>query len=121
MDLSGGATERVALALALAAEKGRVRTTASAEPRFGGTEPASVDVVGTGGPAVRMRVDLEHRVLLVEGDGRGLSALADEVRSTAETNDGGHQHIEHHPGHHYLAAGSPAMVLNSPHGAMPTR
>ncbi|MFC6428524.1 hypothetical protein ACFQBR_07925 [Nocardiopsis tropica] len=50
-----------------------------------------------------------------------MTALADDVRSMAGMDDGGHQHIEYFPGHHYLAAGSLAMVVNSPHGGMPAR
>ncbi|WP_415648661.1 hypothetical protein [Stackebrandtia soli] len=121
VDVSGGAAELVVLALALVAGEGCVEATASAEPSFGGTELASVQVVGNSGPGVRIRVDLEHRGLLIEGDRQGLTALADNVRSIAEMDDGGHQHIEYFPGHYYLAAGSLAMVVNSPHGGMPTR
>ncbi|MGW8527922.1 Imm32 family immunity protein [Nocardiopsis sp. NPDC055824] len=121
VDVSGDATELVLLALALVGGKGRVETTASAEPSFGGTELASVEVVGAGGPGVGVRVDVERRVLLIEGDRPGLTALADDVRSMAGMDDGGHQHIEYFPGHHYLAARSLAMVVNSPHGGMPAR
>ncbi|MFF9010343.1 Imm32 family immunity protein [Streptomyces goshikiensis] len=121
VDVSGGAAELVVLALALAAGKGGTETTASAEPSFGGTELASVEVVSTSGPGVRIRVDSERSALLIEGDRLGLAALADEVQSIAEMDDGGHRHIEYFPDHHYLVAGSLAMVVNSPHGGMPTR
>lgn len=121
VDVSGGAAELVALALALVAGNGHVEATTSAEPSFGGTELASIQVVGTTGPGVRIRVDLEHCGLLIEGDRQGLAVLADEVRAIAEMDDGGHQHIEYFPGHYYLAAGSLAMVVNSPYGGMPTR
>ncbi|MFF4243476.1 hypothetical protein ACFYY2_03265 [Streptomyces sp. NPDC001822] len=121
VDVSGGAAELVVLALALAAGKGGTETTTSAEPSFGGTELASVEVVSASGPGVRIRVDSERGALLIEGDRRGLTALADEVQSIAEMDDGGHQHIEYFPDHYYLVAGSLAMVVNSPHGGMPTR
>ncbi|MGW4685526.1 Imm32 family immunity protein [Streptomyces sp. NPDC004244] len=121
VDVSGRAADLVALALALVAGKGGMETTASAEPSFGGSELASVEVVSTGGPGVRIGVDPERSVLLIEGDQQGLTALADELRSIAEMDDGGHQHIEYFPDHHYLAAGSLAMVVNSPHGGMPNR
>ncbi|MFJ9079348.1 hypothetical protein ACIRO3_29505 [Streptomyces sp. NPDC102278] len=121
LDVSGDAAELVVLALALVAGKGSVEATASAEPSFGGTELASVKVVSTSGPGVHIRVDSERSALLIEGDRLGLTALADEVGSIAEMDDGGHQHIEYFPGHYYLAAGSLAMVVNSPHGGMPTR
>ena len=121
IDVSGGATELVVLALALVAGKGGMETAASAEPSFGGTELASVEVVSTSGSGVCIKVDLDHSVLLIEGDRRRLAVLADELRSIAEMDDGGHQHIEYFPGHYYLAAGSLGMVVNSPHGGMPTR
>ncbi|MFF2401757.1 Imm32 family immunity protein [Streptomyces goshikiensis] len=121
VDVSGGAADLVALALALVAGKGGMGTTASAEPRFGGTELASVEVVSTSGPGVRIKVDSEQSVLLIEGDQLGLTALGDELRSIAEMDDGGHRHIEYFPDHYYLAAGSLAMVVNSPHGGMPAR
>ncbi|GGQ35068.1 hypothetical protein GCM10010215_68840 [Streptomyces virginiae] len=121
LDVSGGAAELVVLALALVAGKGSVETTASEEPTFGGTELASVEVVSTRGPGVHIRVDSERSALLIEGDRLGLTALADELQSIAEMDDGGHQHIEYFSDHHYLAAGSLAMVVNSPHGGMPTR
>ncbi|MFD7913573.1 hypothetical protein ACFV30_23080 [Streptomyces sp. NPDC059752] len=121
VDVSGGAADLVALALALVAGKGGMETTVSAEPSFGGTELASVEVVSTSGPGVRIRVDSEQSVLLIEGDQPGLTVLGDELRSIAEMDDGGHQHIEYFPDHYYLAAGSLAMVVNSPHGGMPIR
>ncbi|MFJ5812118.1 hypothetical protein [Streptomyces sp. NPDC093093] len=121
LDVSGGAADLVALALALVAGRGGVETTASAEPNFGGTELASVKVVSTSGPGALIRVDSEQSVLLIEGDRLSLTALGDEVRSIAEMDDGGHRHIEYFPDHYYLAAGSLAMVLNSPHGGMPIR
>ncbi|MCX4962342.1 Imm32 family immunity protein [Streptomyces virginiae] len=121
VDVAGGAVELLALALALATGKGGVATTTSDGPSFGGTDLTSVEVVLTGGPGVLIRVDPERGVLVIEGDRPGLDVLADEFRSTAELDDGGHQHIEYHPDHFYLAAGSLAMVLNSPHGGMPIR
>ncbi|MGW9053363.1 Imm32 family immunity protein [[Kitasatospora] papulosa] len=57
----------------------------------------------------------------MEGDRQGLTALADELRSIARVDDGGHQHIEYFPDHYVRAAGSLAMVVKSPHGGMPTR
>ncbi|MEU2342713.1 hypothetical protein AB0L83_17385 [Streptomyces sp. NPDC052071] len=121
VDVSGCAAELVALALALAAGKGGVETTTSAEPSFGGAELSSVEVVSSGGPGVHIKVDSERSALVMEGDRQGLTALADELRSIARMDDGGHQHIEYFPDHHYLAAGALAMIVKSPHGGMPTR
>ncbi|MFF3211808.1 hypothetical protein ACFYYB_14245 [Streptomyces sp. NPDC002886] len=121
VDLSGSASELVAVARALSAGGGVTEASASTEPSFGGTELTSVEVLARSGSGVRVGVDPARRALLIEGDRTALGALADELRSTAEMEDGGHQHIEYYPGHDYLAAGSLAMVLNSPHGGMPAR
>ncbi|AWZ06368.1 hypothetical protein DRB96_20350 [Streptomyces sp. ICC1] len=73
------------------------------------------------GPGGRIGVDPERGALLIEGDRPGLGALAGELRSTASMDDGGHQHMEYHPDHPYLAAESLPLVVNSPHGGMPSR
>ncbi|WP_162688645.1 MULTISPECIES: hypothetical protein [unclassified Streptomyces] len=96
-------------------------TTPSAGPRFGGIELASVEVLTGSGPGGRIGVDPERGALLIEGDRPGLGALAGELRSTASMDDGGHQHMEYHPDHPYLAAESLPLVVNSPHGGMPSR
>ncbi|MFD8006720.1 Imm32 family immunity protein [Streptomyces mirabilis] len=44
-----------------------------------------------------------------------------EVDLSASAEDGGHLHIDYFPGHFYLAEGSLPLVVNSPHGGMPTR
>ncbi|WP_438273000.1 Imm32 family immunity protein [[Kitasatospora] papulosa] len=58
---------------------------------------------------------------MIEGDRQGLTALADELRSIARVDDGGHQHIQYFPDRYYLAAGSLAMAVKSFHVGMPTR
>ncbi|MGW6708589.1 Imm32 family immunity protein [Streptomyces sp. NPDC054956] len=121
VDVSGGAADLVALALALGEGKGGMVIIPSAEPSFGGTDLTSVEVVSTGGPGVLIRVDSERSALVIEGDQAGLTVLGDVLRSVAEMDDGGHQHIEYFPDHSYLAAGSLPMVVNSPHGGMPIR
>ncbi|WP_442933777.1 Imm32 family immunity protein [Micromonospora sp. CPCC 205556] len=50
-----------------------------------------------------------------------LARLAEIVRDMADHDDGGHLHVEHHPDHWYLAEGSVAVILASPHGGMPRR
>jgi hypothetical protein len=47
------------------------------------------------------------------------AVLAANLRETAEMQDGGHLHVDHVPGHPYLAPGSISLVVNSPHGGMP--
>ena len=47
--------------------------------------------------------------------------LADNLLSMASAEDGGHLHVDYFPGHFYLAEGSLSLVVNNPHGGMPTR
>ncbi|MEU2448766.1 hypothetical protein ABZ605_01690 [Streptomyces sp. NPDC012765] len=123
VDVSGDATELAGLALVLLTGQGASRTTTSTstEAGFGGTALASIEVVGTDGPGVRIAVDPARGALVIEGDRAGLAALADDLRGVAEMDDGGHRHIEYYPDHHYLAADSQPIVVNSPHGGMPLR
>ncbi|MFI8342081.1 hypothetical protein ACIF8W_18735 [Streptomyces sp. NPDC085639] len=121
VDVSGDATELAGLALVLLGGQGASRTTTSTGAGFGGTALASMEVVGADGPGVRIAVDPARGALVIEGDRAGLAALADDLRGVAEMDDGGHQHIEYYPDHHYLAADSQPIVVNSPHGGMPLR
>ncbi|MFJ8024847.1 hypothetical protein [Streptomyces sp. NPDC096311] len=43
------------------------------------------------------------------------------LRALATDEDGGHLHTDYFPGHFYLAEGSLPLVVDSPHGGMPTR
>ncbi|KOG54858.1 hypothetical protein ADK75_13030 [Streptomyces virginiae] len=121
VDVSGDATELAGLALVLLTGQGASETTTSTEAGFGGTALASIEVVGTDGPGVRIAVDPARGALVIEGDRAGLAALADDLRGVAEMDDGGQRHIEYYPDHHYLAADSQPIVVNSPHGGMPLR
>jgi hypothetical protein len=50
-----------------------------------------------------------------------LHVLATNIDNMAQASDGGHVHIEYYPDHPYIAEGSLPLVINSPHGGMPTR
>jgi hypothetical protein len=69
--------------------------------------------------AVLLSVDLSKRSLCIAGDLNRLEVLAANLREMAEMRDGGHLHADYFPGHPYLAPGSVALVVNSPHGGMP--
>jgi hypothetical protein len=56
-----------------------------------------------------------------DGDETARAALADNLRAMAAAEDGGHLHIDYFPNHPYLVEGSMSLVVNSPHGGMPTR
>ncbi|MEV7119424.1 Imm32 family immunity protein [Kitasatospora griseola] len=113
VDVEGRAEELTALALALEAGEGHLTVEEG--------ELTGVEVVGTDGPGVVIRVDAGRRVLVVLGDADGRELLAEGLREMASADDGGHWHIDHHPGHAWLVEGSVALVVNSPLGGMPLR
>ncbi|MER7842328.1 hypothetical protein ABTZ03_00070 [Kitasatospora sp. NPDC096077] len=116
-DLSATAEEYERLADAVAADGGRVDV--RIEP--GVDALAGIEVTGTAGPGVLLGLDSERRVLVVSGDDAGRALLADILRDLGSYEDGGHLHIEYHPGHYYLVEGSVALIASSPHGGMPRR
>ncbi|WP_327427097.1 Imm32 family immunity protein [Streptomyces sp. NBC_01236] len=82
---------------------------------------AGVEVKDTSGPGVLIRRDAERQILVISGDSASRAVLAENLRDMATAEDGGHLHIDYFPGHFYLAEGSLPLVVNSPHGGMPTR
>ncbi|GAA1112295.1 Imm32 family immunity protein [Kitasatospora arboriphila] len=82
---------------------------------------AGVEARRTAGPGVLVHLDPARRLLVISGDAAGREVLADDLRGMAAAEDGGHLHIEHVPGHFYLAEGSLPLTVNSPHGGMPIR
>ncbi|PYC75821.1 hypothetical protein C7C46_23385 [Streptomyces tateyamensis] len=82
---------------------------------------AGIEVRKTAGPGVLVDLDPERRFLVISGDPASREVLADNLRGMASAEDGGHLHIDYFPGHFYLAEGSLPLVVNSPHGGMPTR
>jgi len=117
VDLTASAEELNRLADAVAEGEGLL----SSAPSPGSNALAGIEVKNTAGPGVLVHLDSERQVLVISGDAAGRAVLADNLRGMASTDDGGHLHIDYFPGHFYLAEGSLPLVVNSPHGGMPTR
>jgi len=117
VDLSASAEELSWLANAVAQGEGLLSSTSSP-----GTDAlAGVEVKDTSGPGVLIHRDAERQILVISGDSASRAVLAENLRDMATAEDGGHLHIDYFPGHFYLAEGSLPLVVNSPHGGMPTR
>ena len=64
---------------------------------------------------VSITIDPSRRTLVITGDAASRDLLARNVEKMWEATDsGGHLHIEHYPGHPYLADGSGTLVLAKP-------
>ncbi|WP_037604645.1 Imm32 family immunity protein [Streptacidiphilus rugosus] len=118
VDLTGSADELHRLADAVAT--GEARLSASPAPDDD-VALLGIEVRTSPGPGVLVRLDPERRILLISGDQAGRTVLAENLRGIASAADGGHLHLDYFPGHFYLAEGSVPLVVNSPHGGMPTR
>ena len=117
VDLSATETELARLADLVTAGQGSL--TCESEP----AEPNSltaVEVTQTTDPGVRIQVDAARRVLVISGDPGTRAILAANLNGMAQM-EGGHLHVDYFPDHPYLAEGSAPLVVNSPHGGMPTR
>ncbi|MFI1480893.1 hypothetical protein [Streptomyces sp. NPDC020747] len=117
VDLSASAEELTGLASAVAQGEGLL---SSAYPSDGNTL-AGIEVRGTSGPGVLIHRDPERQILVISGDSASRTVLAENLQAMATAEDGGHLHVDYFPGHFYLAEGSLPLVVNSPHGGMPTR
>ncbi|MFJ3307806.1 hypothetical protein ACIPSA_32915 [Streptomyces sp. NPDC086549] len=117
VDLSASAEELMELASAVALGEALPRATFSP----GSDTLTGVEVRSTPGPGVLIHRDAERQILVISGDAAGRAVLAENLRDMATADDGGHLHIDYFPGHCYLAEGSLPLVVNSPHGGMPTR
>ncbi|GAA2789968.1 hypothetical protein GCM10010441_13920 [Kitasatospora paracochleata] len=115
VDLTASAEELHRLADAVAEGEGQLSSTSSP----GSDALAGIEVKRTAGPGVLVQLDAERRFLVISGESAGRAVLADNLRSIASAEDGGHLHIDYFPGHFYLAEGSLPLVVNSPHGGMP--
>ncbi|MEH0421704.1 Imm32 family immunity protein [Streptomyces sp. B21-083] len=117
VDLTASAEELMRLANAVALGEGLVRATSAP----GSDTLTGVGVKRTSGPGALVHRDTERQILMISGDPASRAALAENLQSMATAEDGGHLHIDYFPGHFYLAEGSVPLVVNSPHGGMPTR
>jgi hypothetical protein len=105
------------LASAVARGEGLLNSTPSPD----GNTLAGVEVRSTSGPGVLIHRDSERQILVIGGDSESRAVLAENLQAMATAEDGGHLHVDYFPGHHYLTEGSLPLVVNSPHGGMPTR
>ncbi|MFB7620552.1 hypothetical protein [Kitasatospora sp. NPDC056181] len=117
VDLTASAEELTRLASAVADGEGLLNSTSSP----GSNALAGIEVREAPGPGVRIRLDAPRQILVISGDPVARAILADNLHGMAIAEDGGHLHIDYFPEHPYLAEGSLPLVVNSPHGGMPTR
>ncbi|WP_067810223.1 Imm32 family immunity protein [Nocardia beijingensis] len=117
VDLTASVEELASLARAVAEGYGFIGSTS---PLGGGTL-AGVGVRKASGPGIRIELDASRQVLVISGAPGARAILAANLQSMATAEDGGHLHIDYFPGHPYLVEGSVPIVVNSPHGGMPTR
>ena len=96
------------LANLLAQSAGELRAENGCElapyPHFG----SAVVIKLIGGEKLKVKVD--HDVVVIEGDAPRFNLLASNVKSLAEAEPPYHTHIEHYPDHPYLAADSFPLV-----------
>ncbi|MEV7347068.1 hypothetical protein [Streptomyces sp. NPDC093544] len=119
VDLTATATELACLARAVAEGVGFI-SSVSASPLDGNTL-AGIEVRKAPGSGVRIGLDARRQILVISGDPDARAVLAENLHAMVTAEDGGHLHIDHFPEHPYLVAGSLPLVVNSPHGGMPTR
>ncbi|OKJ13797.1 Imm32 family immunity protein [Kitasatospora sp. CB01950] len=113
VEVEATAEELAALADAVVAGEGHLT--------FSAGVLAAIEVAATDGPGVLVSVDGERRVLVIGGDAAGRQVLAEVLRDIASTTDGGHTHVDHCPGHPWLAEGSLPLIVDNPLGGMPRR
>lgn len=120
IDLSGDQTDLTTLAALVASGNGSLSSGARPDDPPG--EIALTHVrVRTTETMVLIKGDPDTGSLTITGALEHLHVLADNLNEMAQSDAGGHQHIEHWPDHFYLAEGSHPLVVNSPHGGMPRR
>ncbi|MFK0174040.1 hypothetical protein ACIQU5_35255 [Streptomyces sp. NPDC090306] len=117
MDITASAEELAGLAYAVAEGEGFIGSV----PAQGGDALAGIEARKTPGPGVRIELDASRRVLVISGDPGARAVLADNLKGIAGAEAGAHIHIDYFPEHPYLVEGSVPIVINSPHGAIPTR
>ncbi|MGW4905543.1 Imm32 family immunity protein [Streptomyces sp. NPDC004270] len=115
--LSASAEELACLASSVAQGEGLLSSTSPPD----GNTLAGVEVNKSSGPGVLVHQDAERQLLVITGDSAGRAVLAEDLQAMATAEDGGHLHVDYYPGHFYLAEGSLPLVVDSPHGGMPTR
>jgi hypothetical protein len=117
VDLTASAEELAGLACAVAEGDGFIKSAAPADS----DTLAGIEVRKATGPGVRVDVDASRQVLVISGDSSARAILADNLQVMAVAGEDGHLHIDYFPEHPYLVEGSMPIVVNSPHGGMPSR
>ncbi|MGW3659155.1 Imm32 family immunity protein [Streptomyces sp. NPDC005151] len=117
VDLTASVEELAGLANAVAEGDGFIGSTSPLD----GDTLAGAEVKKASGPRVRIELDASRQVLVISGDPGARAILAANLQSMATAEDGGHLPIDYFPEHPYLVEGSLPIVVNSPHGGMPTR
>ncbi|WP_326709819.1 hypothetical protein OG758_11030 [Streptomyces sp. NBC_01474] len=119
VDLTATARELVCLASAVAEGAGFI-SAASASSHDSNTL-AGIKVGKALGSGLRIDLDAQRQTLVISGDADARAILAENLHAMATAEDGSHLHIDYYPEHPYLVEGSLPLVVNSPHGGMPTR
>ena len=120
VDMSGTAEDYEALAALIHTGHGTHAAASSpAAAAAGVVALREIRVSTIADQAVLITVNSDDSSLQVTGDATRLNVLADNLLACAGAEEGGHQHVEYFPEHFYLAEGSAALIINSPHGAMP--
>ncbi|MFI1224484.1 MULTISPECIES: hypothetical protein [unclassified Streptomyces] len=117
VDLQASAEELADLAAAVSEGDGFIGATRSP----GGHTLAGIEARKAPGAGVRIELDTARQVLVISGGPEARAILADNLKAMATAEDGGHLHVDYFPEHPYLVEGSVPIVVNSPHGGMPTR
>ncbi|MEV7216459.1 hypothetical protein AB0O31_25630 [Kitasatospora cineracea] len=116
VELTGSAAELARLAGAVAEGAGFIGSAPVAVPDR--ETLAGVEVGEAHGPGVAIRLDSPRRVLVISGDPAARARFADNLAAMtaamADETGGGHRHVEHFPGHPYLAEGSVPLVVGIP-------
>ncbi|RLP97087.1 hypothetical protein EAD96_30310 [Micromonospora sp. BL1] len=121
VDISGTAGEYHALAALIVAGSGGHAAEPDATDDFGGTALSGLQVSTSAHRMVLISIDDARGVLQISGASAPLALLASNVEAMAADQGGGHLHIDYFPDHPYLAPTSVSLIVNSPHGGMPTR
>ncbi|GII31474.1 Imm32 family immunity protein [Planotetraspora mira] len=119
IDLSADRAALRHLAELLTRGSGSMAAEIAPDTVVGQTVLTDVRVDTVDGQSVLVAAVPESRSLSIAGARGALKLLADNILALAESNDGGHLHIDFYPDHAYLAEGSAPLVVNSPHGGMP--
>ncbi|MEU4675098.1 hypothetical protein AB0F91_45960 [Amycolatopsis sp. NPDC023774] len=118
MDITATAKELAHLASLIAEGTGFISAAPTSPPN---SMLTGIEVRKTSGSGVHIRLDDQTQTLVISGDAESRAVLAENVHAMATAEDGGHLHVDYFPGHYYLLEGSLPLVINSPHGGMPSR